>query len=85
MLTSNADSVVAFNILNSDMNFSDHLPLINFKNLKFTLRVRTIITLRKQQQLFLHDFVAISARQLLLFVNTSPYPNNRAVLPVIIF
>jgi len=26
--------------------------------LKFTLNVRTIITLRKQQKLFLHDFVA---------------------------
>jgi len=35
---------------------------INLKNLKFTLNVRTIITLRKQQKLFLHDFVAISAR-----------------------
>jgi len=35
---------------------------INFKNLKFTLNVRTIITLRKQQNLILHDFVAISAR-----------------------
>jgi len=36
--------------------------IINLKNLKFTLNVRTIITLRKQQTLFLHDFVAISAR-----------------------
>jgi len=36
--------------------------VINLKNLKFTLNVRTIITLRKQQKLFLHDFVAISAR-----------------------
>jgi len=35
---------------------------INLKNLKFTLDVRTIITLRKQQKLFLHDFVAICAR-----------------------
>jgi len=35
---------------------------INLKNLKFTFNVRTIITLRKQQKLFLHDFVAISAR-----------------------
>jgi len=52
---------------------------INLKNLKFTLNVRIIITLRKQQNLFVHDFVAISARYLLLFVNTSPYPNDRAV------
>jgi len=58
---------------------------INFKNLKFTLNVRTNITLGKQQKLFLHDFVAISARWLLLFVNTSPYPNDRAVLLVLIF
>jgi len=28
MLTSNADSVVAFNILDIDINFSDHLPLM---------------------------------------------------------
>jgi len=34
----------------------------NLKNLQFTLNVRTMITLRKQQKLFLHDFVAISAR-----------------------
>jgi len=35
---------------------------INLKNFKFTIIVRTIITLRKQQKLFLHEFVAISAR-----------------------
>jgi len=35
---------------------------INLKNLQFTLNVRTIITLRKQQKLFLHDFNATSAR-----------------------
>jgi len=35
---------------------------INLNNLKFTLNIRTIITLRKPQKLFLHDFVAISAR-----------------------
>jgi len=34
--------------------------IFNLKNLKFTLNIRTIITLRKQQKLFLHDFVAIS-------------------------
>jgi len=28
MLTSNADSVVAFNILDIDINLSDHLPLM---------------------------------------------------------
>jgi len=38
------------------------LDVVNLQNLKFTLNVRTIITLRKQQKLILHDFVAISAR-----------------------
>jgi len=33
----------------------------------------------KLQKLFVHDFVALSAR-LLLYVNTSPNPNNRSVL-----
>jgi len=47
--------------------------------LKFIINVRTIITLRKQQKLFFRDCVAISARWLLLFVSTSPYPNDRAV------
>jgi len=42
--------------------FCTVIQRINFKNLKFTLNVRTIITLRKQQKLFLHDFVALSAR-----------------------
>jgi len=43
-----------------------------------------IITLRKLQKLFLHDFVAISSRWLLLFVNTSPYLNHRAVVLIFV-
>jgi len=35
---------------------------VNLNNLKFTSNVWTIITLRKEQTLSLHDFIAISAR-----------------------
>jgi len=35
---------------------------INFENLKFIFNVGAIITQRKDQKLFVHDFVAISAR-----------------------
>jgi len=35
---------------------------INLKNLKFTLNVRTPLSHLETAKLFLHDFVAISAR-----------------------
>jgi hypothetical protein len=55
--------------------------ILILKNLLVYIKCKdSFITLIKLQKLCVHDFVTISAIYLLLFVNTSPYTNDRAVL-----